>query len=294
MARVVAAVAVWLGLPSVAVAQPRTASPARAESLTVAASTKYGASGLWRWLVGNTYRELWTTPTRVPVLDLRTYAGGLTLTKDGGGQQTRSLRFEAANGTEYSFRLSDKVMTAVPPVFQGTRVVPILQDQVSAMHPAGAVISAPILRASGVLHPTAVHMVLPNDSALGEFRVEFAGRLGMLEEFPSIPKDAPGFGNAKAIIDSDSLLLRMNGDGRERRTRTYLTARLTDFLINDNDRHSGTGGPAMIPCAVGSPSPAPRPRLRDVRWCGHADDTTGRAARRWPHATRPIADPAAD
>jgi len=240
MARVAAVAAVWLGMPGLAVAQPRTAPAARPESLTVAASTKYGASGLWRWLVGNTYRELWATPTRVPVLDLRTYAGGLTLTKDGGGQQTRSLRFEAADGTEYSFRLSDKVMTAVPPVFQGTRVVPILQDQVSAMHPAGAVIAAPILRASGVMHPTAVHMVLPDDSALGEFRVEFAGRLGMLEEFPSMPKNAPGFGNATAIIDSDSLLLRINGDGRERvNAHTYLTARLTDFLINDNDRHGG-------------------------------------------------------
>jgi hypothetical protein len=34
------------------------------------------------------------------------------------------------------------------------------------------------------LHPTAVLMVMADDAALGTFRRDFAGRLGMLEEYP--------------------------------------------------------------------------------------------------------------
>ena len=36
-----------------------------------------------RWLFGSGYRDLWTTAFEVDVLDLRTYAGGLTITGTG-------------------------------------------------------------------------------------------------------------------------------------------------------------------------------------------------------------------
>ena len=101
-------------------------------------------------------------------------------------------------------------------------------------------ISAPILEASGVLHPTAVLVVMPDDSALGKFRADFAGRLGMIEEFPNVPKDGSGFGGATKIIDSEELLRLLNSDAKEHvDARAFLAARLTDFLINDNDRHPG-------------------------------------------------------
>ncbi len=215
-------------------------SSAVPESVTVAASTRYKAGAMHRWLVGSTYRTLWSTPIRVPVLNLATYNGGLTLTKAAGGNQTKSLRFETADGVEYVFRLSDKAVTTMPGVFKDTPVVGILQDQVSAMHPAAAVIAAPIIQASGILHPTAVDMVLPDDSMLGASREQFANRLGMLERYPNVPKDAPGFGGATSIIDSDSLLTLLNRDASEHvDASAFLTARLTDFLINDNDRHAG-------------------------------------------------------
>ena len=42
-------------------------------------------------LLGREYRSLWVTPITVPVLDLRTFAGGLRPVLKGGGQQTKSL-----------------------------------------------------------------------------------------------------------------------------------------------------------------------------------------------------------
>ena len=58
---------------------PRQPSPipTAADSVEIVAGAKYQAGGLHRFLFGNGYRDLWTTPMRVPVLDLQTFGGGL-------------------------------------------------------------------------------------------------------------------------------------------------------------------------------------------------------------------------
>jgi hypothetical protein len=204
------------------------------------AGSRYGAGGIVRFILGDTHRDLWTTPIRVPVLDLRRFAGGLTPTKTGGGNQTRSLRFVSSDGTEYVFRLVDKDNASVPAGFEQTIVHSIARDQVSAHHPAAAIVAAPLLQAAGVLHPTPILAVMPDDSLLGEFRKEFAGALGFIEVFPADPEEAPGFAGAAGIIDSDSLQKLLERDATLRvDTRAYLTARLMDAMLGDWDRHAG-------------------------------------------------------
>jgi hypothetical protein len=89
---------------------------------------------------------------------------------------------------------------------------------------------------------------MADDSALGKYRAQFADRLGMIEEYPSVPKTGPGFGGATKIIDSQDLLLLLNADATQHvDARTFLAARLTDFLINDNDRHPGNWKWARLP-----------------------------------------------
>src|SRR5438876_10669420 len=85
------------------------------DSVTVVPGKDYAASGGHRFFFGSHYRDLWTTPIRVPVLSLRSFAGGLTPLRKGGGQQTKSLRFKGANGREYAFRSVSKNATAVLP-----------------------------------------------------------------------------------------------------------------------------------------------------------------------------------
>ena len=65
---------------------------------------QYDASGLTRFFLGSEYRSLWTTPISVPVLNLRTYAGGLRPVSKGGGKQTKSLLLEAPDGRQFFFR----------------------------------------------------------------------------------------------------------------------------------------------------------------------------------------------
>src|ERR1700704_6828265 len=81
---------------------------------------QYRAGGWRPLLLGKEYRSLWATPVTVPVLDLRTFAGGLRPISKGGGQQTKSLRLAATDGREFFFRSVDKDPAAVlPPELRG-------------------------------------------------------------------------------------------------------------------------------------------------------------------------------
>jgi hypothetical protein len=166
--------------------------------------------------LGSNYRDLWATPITVPVLDLHTFAGGLRPTKTGGSTQTRSLRFKAATGSEFVFRLVDKDGLNLPAGYDHTIVERFARGQVSALHPAGAEVADVLLTQAGVLHPTPILAVMPDDPLLGKFRKDFAGQLGMIEPYPNVPDESEGFDGAIEIIDSDSLQVLLDRDPRAR------------------------------------------------------------------------------
>ena len=72
-------------------------SSARANVIT-AAGERYRAGPVHRLVLGRHYRDLWTTPIEVEVLDLSTFAGGITPLRRGGGLSTRALRFLGSEG----------------------------------------------------------------------------------------------------------------------------------------------------------------------------------------------------
>jgi hypothetical protein len=99
----------------------------------------------------------------VPLLDLAHFAGGLTPEERGGGMQTTSLRFEAGDGREFSFRSIDKDPTdVVPEPYRNTVVHRLVQDGTSAMNPAGALVAPVLLEAAGVCTPPQL-VVMPDD-----------------------------------------------------------------------------------------------------------------------------------
>ena len=239
-ARLAPAALLLLLWPSRVLGQSEGTPAPGADSVEVVAGAQYQAGGVHRFLLGSDYRELWTTPVLVPVLNLQTFAGGLRPLKAGGGNQTESLRFETPQGVKYVFRSIQKSGVSIPPGFQGTVVETMARDQGSAAYPAAALVTAPILEAAGVLHVTPTLVVMPDDPALGEFQAEFAGRLGLIEEYPDTPTGAPGFAGAAKIIDSDSLLALLDRDPSQQiDARALLAARLMDMLLNDWDRHQG-------------------------------------------------------
>ena len=81
------------------------AAPALAQETKVAtAGPEYGASPTLRRWFGDGYRDVWTTPISVPVLDLGKEAGGLEPVRQVGGLQTAGLAFRGADGKSYTFR----------------------------------------------------------------------------------------------------------------------------------------------------------------------------------------------
>jgi hypothetical protein len=227
--------------PGRAQEQARSVPDRGADSVTVVAGAGYGAGGLHRWLLGSEYRDLWTTPIRVPVFYPSLTAGGLKPDKEGGGRQTKSLRFEAADGREYVFRSVDKdPVSVLPEELRSGLPAAVVRDQTSSSHPAGALIASGVLAAAGLLHPAPRLMVMADDPSLGEYREKYAGVLGLFEPYPDDgPDETPGFGRAKVIEASDEMLSKMNESAQDRPdARIFLKARLVDFLLNDWDRHT--------------------------------------------------------
>jgi len=108
-------------------------------TITLAASTEYLASGLRENLLGKHYRDVWATPVEVPLLDMKNTFGGLTPYQKGGGKQTASLKVRNPDAKEYSLRTINKdPAKALPEYLQQTAARSLLQDQISAQHPYGA------------------------------------------------------------------------------------------------------------------------------------------------------------
>ena len=208
------------------------------DSVTVVANGRYGAGRIHRFFMGNTYRDLWGEPIRVPVLDLERFGGGLKATEEGGGMQTRTLRFASADGRTWVFRPVAKHRLEVAKKFDGTVLMDLFVDGLSGLFPGAPVITPPFLAAIDVPHPTPALVVLPDDDRLGEFREYFGGRLGTIEEHVSDDHDDPGFSGAVEVVDDDELRERMNTrPGRHVDARRQLKARLVDILLGDPDRH---------------------------------------------------------
>ena len=169
-------------------AQVNPPPPPGTPAAKVAPGERYDAGWFRRFLLGGNYRDLWARPITVPVLDLHTFAGGLKPMEIAGGKQTKTLRLNASNGLQFVFRPVDKDGLSTPPGYDDTIVEDVLRDQVSAHHPAGALVADVLLTAAGVLHASPTLVVMPDDPRLGKFQKEYAGRLGMIEVYPSVPE----------------------------------------------------------------------------------------------------------
>ena len=221
-----------------------------AETRTVTADESLGAPGVHRWLLGSSYRQLWTTPIEVEVLDLNRFAGGLRPAFRVGGLQTLGLAMTGADGRSYTFRSLVKDNSgSLPADFKGTFAADVAQDLLSASHPAATFVVPPLAVAAGVLHSVPRLVIMPDDPALGEFRELFADRLGTLEEFPTPKSDQHGgFHGATEIIFTEELWPQLVAGPEERiDARALLRARLLDIFIGDWDRHAKQWRWAQLP-----------------------------------------------
>ncbi|MBD3408668.1 MAG: BamA/TamA family outer membrane protein [Ignavibacteriales bacterium] len=214
---------------------------AQSRDTTVVAGAEYDRSGMHRLLFGENWRDVWATPIVVPVLDVDTFAGGLTALKRGGGMQTKTLHLVDSLGRRWKFRSINKdARKLLPPEMRSDFSEDIAKDQISSAYPAGALVVAPLLDSLGILNAPPALYVMPDHPALGEWRQEFAGMLGTLEEHPDENEDeAPKFAGSEKIFGSIKLFKRLADHPDERVDQVaYLEARLVDLLVGDWDRHS--------------------------------------------------------
>ena len=261
----------WIVLCLTVLASPfwTSRSLSVAETRTVTANESLEAGAMWRWIFGSDYRNLWTTPIEVEVLDLKQEAGGLRPLFRVGGVVTYGLAFAGADGKSYTFRSLIKdhrqnLHEDMREYFVGD----IFQDQLAASHPAAPLIAGPLAKAAGVLQSMPKLVVLPDDPALGEFRELFAGRVGTFEEFPTPASDTyPGFQGATEIISTHDLVTQWLASPDVRiDARALLRARLLDFFIGDWDRHANNWRWAKLPGKTGW---QPIPEDRDVAFADY-------------------------
>lgn len=211
-------------------------------SVLVAASQKYKANNFKTFMLGEHYRRSWSQPIKVGLLDMKTEKGGLIPYGIGGGKQSVSLKFKNIDNQEYVARTIEKdpqLDKILNMNLQKTLVDDLVQDQISAQHPYGAVTIPPMAKAIGLLHTRPMITFIPEDSCLGPYFDKFYNSLVMLEEDPDEShEDASNLGYAQNLVGSDKVFSELEEDNDNIIDQKALAkARLFDMLIGDWDRH---------------------------------------------------------
>ncbi len=218
-------------------ARPKPELPA---SLNVVPNKDLEASGFKRLLLGDLYRDVWTAPITVPVIDLDTAYGGMRAKGLGGGMQTRSIRLKAENGHDYVMRSIKKYPgQALLPELRNTVVESLVSDGIAASHPYAGIAISPLADAVGVYHTNPQLVYLPDHPALGPYRDDFANSLCLMEERPSGDwSDNTALGNSKKVVNSGDMIAAFRkGHDDVLDAPAMLRARLLDMVIGDWDRH---------------------------------------------------------
>jgi hypothetical protein len=215
---------------------PSRASAAFPISTVAAAGPGYRAGNFKTWLLGSNYRREWTEPVAMPVFDIAREMGGMKVVDRGGGMQTKSLHLTDSAGRQYVLRLVQKYPEkAIPAALRETLAADVVQDQISASHPYGALAVPPMARAAGILHLQPRLVFIPEDSRLGKYSAEFGNMPALLEAREVSLADRKG--ENKSYNTHKMIELLQAGHDNQVDAREVLRARLFDVLIGDWDRH---------------------------------------------------------
>ena len=200
------------------------------DSLNATAHKEFNDVNKWhRFFFGENYRKEWSAVTKLPVIHLSSFRGGLITIKEGGGNQTRSLRLKDKNGMEWVLRSVEKYPEGIlPKVLRETFVSDILTDAMSAQHPYSALIVPPIANAVGVPHAHPIIGIVAPDTVLGAYAIIFENKVCLLEEREPT-------GKSVNYIEMQEALDSTNNNSFD--STVFLKARILDVFIGDWDRH---------------------------------------------------------
>lgn len=209
----------------------------------VRAGEHYKSGKLYSFFLGKHYRDTWSTPVKVRVLNLNKERGGLVIEKVGGSMQSTSYTLRDKKGQKYALRTVDKDPSgSLPSFFRKTIVSDFMRDQTAALNPYAALVVAPLAEAAGIPHTNPELVYLPADSAvLGEYTRQAGDKLYLLEKKLEhkwvLTEDTV---SVIEIVDTEDLLKnRFRRNTHQVDQLAFAKARLLDILINDRDRHEG-------------------------------------------------------
>lgn len=215
------------------------------DSLTIAASTLYKANDFKTLMQGEHYRKAWATPIKVPVVYLDTLVGGLEFKKEGGGNQTKSLKFKDSLGNKYALRSVNKNPTPLVPEFAKTLGLEnIIVDGISAQHPFAAIVVAKLADAAHILHTDPKLYFVPKQDALKEYNEDYGNKLFLFEHETESVVNWTSIENVSTIVETDDLqeLKLKKGESLKIDEYALVRARLFDLVIGDWDRHAKQWG----------------------------------------------------
>jgi hypothetical protein len=229
---------------------------------------------------GDHNRALYLEKYTFPTLDLATGKGGLTPVKQGGGNQTNSLRLRDKDGKEYAMRgLTKDVSRFLPfPFNQMVAAKFLVEDNFLSTNPF-APLSMPIMAdAVQVYHTNPKLYYVPAQPALASYNPIFGGTMNLLEERPDGKKwrNADFFGNPDKIVSTPELLEAMLENSKHQVDEEWaVRTRLFDFVIGDWDRHDDQWAWSAVKQKDGTTRYRPIPRDRDQAFSRYDGLVTG-------------------
>ena len=234
-------------------------------------------SKLYKKLWGEHYRDIYSKEITVPNLFLEDLPGNMRPVKEGGGQQSRSLRFINDDKNEYTLRALRKSAIRylqanavkehyVEDFLQNTIAQRYVQDFFTTQHPYAPFAISDLSRDLGIYHATPKIYFVPKQKGLGIHNDEYGDELYMFEEHVGDEnKDFENFGSPDAILSTTDLLAEIKENPKSYvDEESYIRARLFDMLIGDWDRHEDQWRWGEFRQENGAKVYKPIPRDRDM------------------------------
>lgn len=215
------------------------------DSVVISATTQYQSNELKNIMQGEHYRKAWSAPIKVPIVFLDTLFGGMTMVKEGGGHQTKSLKMQAPDGVLYALRSIHKTPgPLIPEIAKTLGLENIIVDGVSAQHPYAAVVVAELAQKANVLQTFPKIVFVPKQTTLGDFDATYGNRLYLLEYETESKVNWTSLPNVTEIVETDDLQKLKSELGKKLLIDQHalVRARLFDLLIGDWDRHAKQWG----------------------------------------------------
>jgi hypothetical protein len=206
--------------------------------ITIAANPSLKGNTLKQIVIGKNYRKEWTQPVTIPIINLK--KTGLIPEKEGGGKETKSLHMKDSAGRTWALRSIRKYPEKlVPEDLKNTLGGKIVEDDISASHPYGAISMRVLARAAHVPYLRDKLVYLPDDTALGKFRDKYKETLMLMEE--KEPLEFLGYPDKKPeSVSTTELVEKLQNKNKNKVDQlSVLRARLLDNFVMDFDRHEG-------------------------------------------------------